>query len=187
MSVEWWAAIFTHLTITVVSTVNFKRKQNTIQMLTIKTKRELGQKNIPHYQTQTLRFKIFSQYKYRFCYLGTAIDRDCSSCVKSTWLMVLCFAWGWNVKVWDFQKAPKLLSTSSTAAPSLTDLAMPSSAQFVVLGFVFSGESVTPLSTQIQQLSAEGQQKQTSAPTKLSKAIRRVMLTGEELKPGLLP
>lgn len=89
--------------------------------------------------------------------------------------------------MWDFQKAPKLLSTSSAGAPSLTDLAMFSSAQFVILGFVFRGESVTPLSTQIQQLSAEGQQEQTSAPTKLPKAIFRVALTGEELKPGLLP
>lgn len=77
--------------------------------------------------------------------------------------------------MWDFQKAPKLPSSSFPGAPSLTDLAVLSSAQFVILGFVFSGESVTPLSTQVQQLSAEGQQEQTSAPTVLSKAVLRTL------------
>lgn len=77
--------------------------------------------------------------------------------------------------MWDFQKAPKLLSTSFPGAPSLTDLAVLSSAQFVILDFIFNGESVTPLSTQIQQLSAEGQQEQTNAPTILSKAVLKIL------------
>lgn len=160
-------------------------------MFTIKTKRELWQKNIPYYQTQTLWLKTFSQYEHRFCYLDTAIDRDCSSCVRNTWLMVLCFVWGWNVKVWDFQEAPKLLNSSFPGAPSLTDLAVLSSAQFVILGCVFSGEIVTPVGTQV--LSAEGQQEQTSAPTILSKAVLRILSISRwrvktwiiALKPGI--
>lgn len=79
--------------------------------------------------------------------------------------------------------APKLLRhTSSPGAPSLTDIGVFSCAQFVILCFVFSGVSVTPLSSQLLQFSATGQQEQTSAPTTLSKTILRVALTDEELK-----
>lgn len=188
MSVELWAAIFTHLTRAAVSTGNLQRKQNTMQMFTIKTKRELWQKHIPCYQTQTLQSKTFSQYEYRFCYLDTAIDRDGSSCVKNTWLMVLCFAWGWNVKVWDFQKAPKLLSTSSPGAPSLTDLAVLSSAQFVILGFVFNGQSATPPSPQIQQLPQRASRsRQVLSQYSPRQFLEFLAFTGEELKPGFLP
>lgn len=90
--------------------------------------------------------------------------------------------------MWDFQKAPKLLSTSSPGAPSLTDLAVLSSAQFVILGFIFSGESVTPLSTQVQQLSAEGQQEQQVPPQHSPRQFLEFLaFTGEVLKAGLLP
>lgn len=85
--------------------------------------------------------------------------------------------------MWDFQKAPKLIRhRNSPGAPSLTDLAVFSCAQLVILCFVFSGEIVTPLSSQLQQFSAEGQQEQTSAPTTFSKTILRVVLAYEELK-----
>lgn len=85
--------------------------------------------------------------------------------------------------MWDFQKAPKLLRhRSSPGTPSLTDLAVFSCAQLVILCFVFSGEIVTPLSSQLQQFSAEGQREQTGAPTTLSKTILRVALAYEELK-----
>lgn len=44
-----------------------------------------------------------------------------------------------------FSEGTKLLRhTGSPGAPSLTDLAVFSCAQFVILCFVFSGESVTP-------------------------------------------